>query len=1015
MMRAISIKEMILLFLRDHLHEQLSLPTGKTPPSIFSQPGITEALGRSKQLVSYGIAALTKEGLIRKRRFYVKETGRFRNFYFLTEMGIQRARELREDIGERVVRVREKEEIKEMRIRDLIEYLRRIAVGQVEQGTSYIIKDERSDKAYEVFRELIKEGYSGLILSDVSPRKIEKKYGIREEIYWFSEVEGENTLRPDRLDSEITRTITSFLRENEKTVILLEGLAYLVQINGFDACVRFLKTLSDAIAQNDGVLLLPLNPVVFDEKEMALLSKYMETYDPKKVISVEINYTNIIRNITPDGFLDIRTILEPRRYVDYSDKRPEIKYFVGRKQELREIKGFLKSKTKVLCVKGIAGIGKTTLLSKFIEDVEMDVFWYRLSEFSTLRGLLTKIADFLSRIERRKLQNYLMGERFVVEEILILLEEELKGCNALFVFDDFHKANKEIVDFFRSLKDLDIKMVVMGRTIPLFYDRRDVAIKKNIREMVLTGLDRESSIKMLKHRKIEKDLDELYHITKGHPLLLELITPETKTEGEEFLKEEIIKKLSPKEKKALEMGSAFRYPFPAKAIMIEDIDHETIDNLVDKSLMQRSGDVYDLHDLIKEIIYNRLSKEQKTRYHKSIAEYFEREQGEGAILEAIYHLLKAEEYEKVSWLIAEKGETLIEKGFLKELDDLIKQIPKNRVSTANWAEILKIRGILSKFLGEWDKALTQLRECIRVSRELENKRLQGECYYHIGEILMNKAEYDKAYKNLQESLQIFEDIEDLRGTAKVNYLLGKSRWRRGKLDDAEEHLQKCLNLAEKIGDERLKAMAYNGLGVVHGHKGECKKALELMMKCLQYFERIDNKYEMVNVQNNIGATYARMNDFRKAIEWYEKCVKTSRDAGIVRGMGYGLANSASNYAKLGEELDKAKEYIDEALDIFNRLGEKRMIGGCYDTYGIIYHKKNEYDKAVECFEKAIKIEEEIESLEFLSEIYRDYARMLADKGDRAKAREMFEKAIACYEKLGNKVKVEEVKKELEGL
>jgi DNA-binding MarR family transcriptional regulator len=243
----LSAKEKLLIYLEDHIDKQLSLRGN--PSGIFSQTGMIESVCLPLNQISMALKNLEKAQLVERKRFHVKETGRFRNFYFLTSEGIQKAKELQEEIGRKKIKIREKEKIREMEISDLIKYLRKTA---------------------------------------------------------------------------------------------------------------------------------------------------------KK--SVEMNYTTIIRSITPEGFLDVRTILEPKKYVDYSEKRPEIKYFFGREKELKEIKCFMKSKiSKILCIKGIAGIGKTTLLSKFLEDVEMNVFWHRFTEFSTLRSLIIKISEFLSKIDRRKL------------------------------------------------------------------------------------------------------------------------------------------------------------------------------------------------------------------------------------------------------------------------------------------------------------------------------------------------------------------------------------------------------------------------------------------------------------------------------------------------------------------------------------------------------------------------------------------------------------------------------------
>lgn len=876
--------DLILLYLYDYIDEQL---TGKHS-ILFSQPCAQENLGLSKSSLSESISSLVKEGLIEERRKYVESTGRYRSFYFLTQKGIIKAKELQEVSGKRRIKVREKDEIKEMSVSDLVKHLKKIARKTVEQGYSYLVKGERPEKVHEV-------------------------------------------------------------------------------------------------------------------------------YEPGKIVPIKIEYTNIIKNITSDGFLDIRAILEPKKYVDYSDRKPEINYFFGRREEIREINDFLKSKSKILCVKGIAGIGKTVLMSKLLEDIKMNVFWHRFIEFSTLRNLFMKTSDFLSKMGRRKIEIYLKGERFEICEMLILLENELKGLNALLVFDDFHKAGKEIVDFFSSFKDLetDVKMIMLGRTIPQFYDRRDIVIKKNIREMVLGGLDKESSLKLLRHRKIEKDLDRLYSLTKGHPLLLELITPGTKAEAEKFIKEEIIGKLKDEEKKALEIGSVFRHPFLSRAL-VNGTSYDIIDVLVDKSLMLRSGEIYDLHDIIREFVYNRLSEYKKTEYHKMAAEYYSTEKGDYALLEAIYHLLRAEKVKGAAEIITEKYDPLISRGFAKELSQLVEQVPKNRVPNSLWAGVLHVKTLTSRSIGKWDEALAQAHKCRILSQQIGNKKLEAESYCQIGEVLLERGEYDKARENIQKALRILESIGAQRGIAKANYWLGKASWFTGELDDAMRYLSDCFDIAKETNDTSMIAKAIMDIGTVHHLRGEYKESLEHYRKSLSIFEKLDDKYEIARAYNNTGATYDAMGEQRKAIEWYEKCINIGRKTGNLRAVGYGLSNAAENYAKLNK-LGKAKECTDDALNIFTRLGEKRLVGACHRNYGIIYHKKKKWDKGAECFEKAIKIASEIEHLEGLSQTYFLYGKMFVDKGDKEKAKKQFEKSIEVYEKLRNEEKVEEVKNELEKL
>ncbi|MEW5760925.1 MAG: tetratricopeptide repeat protein [Candidatus Thermoplasmatota archaeon] len=870
----LSAKEKILVYLEDNIEKQLSLKKSEEQPIIFSQTGIEEAICVSHGLVSEGLASLVYEGLIERKRIHVRDTGRFRTFYFLTSHGILKARELKDRMGKTKIKLREKDEIKEMELSALVEYLKQTA--------------------------------------------------------------------------------------------------------------------------------------------------------KEKQLQTEVNYTNVLREITPDGFLDIRAVLEPRKYIDFSEKKPEHKYFVNRIKELNEINEFMSSKaSKILAIKGIAGIGKTALVLKFIKALKINVFWYRINEWTTLRNILTYLSDFLLRIERGRLKSYLEREQIDLTDIFILLEEELKNTNSLFVFDDVQKSSAEVLQFLSSLKELvekseSIKLIAVGREVPLFYDRKDVVVKKLVQEVSLIGLDKEDGKKILMHKGVEEsELDRLYELTDGHPLLLELISLSTDITAEvsKYLKEEIYLKLDGEEKRALSLASTFRHPFPIRALFADDIDYEVIEKLVDKSLMLRTAesDKYYLHDILREFFYNRLTPKKKIMYHTMAAEFYKQQQGEGAIIEAIYHFLEAKKQEDAAELVIKKGEALIKLGFVKELEQLIAQISMPTISLEHQIEILYITTLIKWYLGDWDSAIAESNKSIEICKKIDNKYFEAKSYCKIGEILVGRAKYDDAVEYLKKALQKSEEINYAPGIGTARYWLGKASIVVGKLDEAVKHLEACLNISEKFGDERLKAMAYNDFGNVCDFKGESEKALELKMRSLQYFERTDDKYELARTYNNIGTAYEGMKDYRKAIEWYEKCIKIGRDMGIIRAIAYGLTNIATCYCKLGEEFEKAMQYTDEAVMISKKLGERRITGYCNANYGVYYHKKKDWVKAKEMFEESMKIGVEVECLELLSYVHRCYAKMLIDKGDKEKAIEEFKESISFYEKLGNKLLVEEVKKELEKL
>ncbi|MEW6070186.1 MAG: DUF835 domain-containing protein [Candidatus Thermoplasmatota archaeon] len=875
-----------MLYLVDFIDQQLGVKG--TAPVIFSSVGIGEALTLALPRISESVKSLIADGLIEKKRYYVPETGRFRDFYLLLPKGIQKATELQEKIGEEKIKVREKDEAKEMKISALLDYLKKIAKKPIEQGYSYIIKGEKTDKAYDVFKGLIKEGYKGIVISEAFPQKIREEYKIKEDIYWLSEVEGEKVLRPDRLYFELMKTISNFLKESKKPVIILEGFEYLSEINGFNTCMRWIKAVNDAVAKNNGVLILPINPAVFDEKELTLLLQSMGIYELEERVPVEINYTNIIKNITPEGLLDVRTMLEPKKYVDYSDRTPEVKYFVGREEELKELKDFMSSMSRILCIKGIAGIGKTTLLSKFLEGVKMNIFWHRFYEFSTLKNLFTKLAEFLSKMNRNKLTNYLDGGRIEVEEILIILEDELRGSNSLFVFDDVQKASKELVDFFSSFKDMesDVKTILLGREIPHFYDRRDVVIKKNVREMTLDGLDRESSKKLLRYRKIEKDLDRLYELTRGHPLMLELVTPETSAIARDYINEEIVKKLNNTEKKCLELASVCRMPFPARAIMVEEVSYDVVDSLADASLLQRSGEVYDLHDFLREFLYDRLTESQKMRYHSTIGEYYFKEKTDLARIEGIYHFIKAKYQERGAKIAIENGTNLINKGYLGEFMSVLEQFDKKSIGAEDWANILTFKGKILTLFAKWDEALSHYITCLDFISKYNLRgsmitKLKTSIYDDIGKIYCEKGNYKMALEYHLMNLTLVKRLGDEWKTAKAYHSLGDVCYRKGELDKALRFYDKCLAISKKLRDEQEIGIVNRDYGIIYRLKKEWDKSIEHFKASIRSMEELKMPYELAKSYYEYGLTCLNMGEREEASNYLKRAMEIFEKLGAI--------------------------------------------------------------------------------------------------------------------------------------
>ncbi|MGM0510350.1 MAG: DUF835 domain-containing protein [Thermoplasmatota archaeon] len=144
------------------------------------------------------------------------------------------------------------------------------------EGYNYLLLEDEGNETYSVFSKFVEEGAKGMVITTNLPEKVEEKYGIRNsKIMWISDHSSErySVLNPQRLDFEITRAIKNFADENERAVILLDGLEYLVVENGFEKVSKFIKKATDMVSVNASTLLVHVNPNSFAKSELSILKK----------------------------------------------------------------------------------------------------------------------------------------------------------------------------------------------------------------------------------------------------------------------------------------------------------------------------------------------------------------------------------------------------------------------------------------------------------------------------------------------------------------------------------------------------------------------------------------------------------------------------------------------------------------------------------------------------------------------------------------------------------------------
>jgi chromosomal replication initiator protein DnaA len=150
-------------------------------------------------------------------------------------------------------------------------------INELTPGRSYLIEEERPAEAFRLFARFLGGGGSGLVITRTNPKRVRQAYDLpAERILWLTDREGsaEETIAPTL--ERIVYEIEDFMSKGPRGGVLLDGIEYLVSNNSFDAVLKFVRRLLDAISESHYAFIISLGPATLKDQELKVLERDMD-------------------------------------------------------------------------------------------------------------------------------------------------------------------------------------------------------------------------------------------------------------------------------------------------------------------------------------------------------------------------------------------------------------------------------------------------------------------------------------------------------------------------------------------------------------------------------------------------------------------------------------------------------------------------------------------------------------------------------------------------------------------
>jgi ATP/maltotriose-dependent transcriptional regulator MalT len=549
-----------------------------------------------------------------------------------------------------------------------------------------------------------------------------------------------------------------------------------------------------------------------------------------------------------------------------------------RDREIAQLAGLLaavpSSGGKVVLVRGEAGIGKTALVSEFVESHADGAHVH----FGFCDDLLTPqpLAPFwdVSREVTSLAESLEKGDRLAVMAVLLeLLSRGLRPT--VLVIEDTQWADEVTLDAIRYLgrRIAETKglLVLTYRDGEVDYDHplRQVIGElppKSLTRIKLEGLSPRAVADLV--RDDDLDLDEILALTDGNPLFVTEVIA-SGVEGVPMSVQDSVLaragRLSPGARRVLELVSVV--PGGAERSLIETIVEPTAEQLVEcarQELLRIEEDTVSFHhELTRRAVESALSPQERRRLNKEVLTAL----GDAAELpRLVHHAREADDVESIvkfapmaaRWAMA-AGSHREAVAHFRVLDPHMDRIPiaERAAILDDWAR--------SEFYMDNVEVFDVLARAIGLRRATGDQLALARLLVfavRVYEIYARPDSADEAAKELRSVLEGYPESAEL---ALATSQLGWLAMMRGENEAAIEFANRALVLAEAAGEELAVISAFNSKGTVLAFGGD-PEGFKLLEEARSLAELSGNHFEEIRALINMGAAAGDLRDVERSGE-----------------------------------------------------------------------------------------------------------------------------------------------------
>lgn len=687
---------------------------------------------------------------------------------------------------------------------------------------------------------------------------------------------------------------------------------------------------------------------------------------------------------------------------------------------LSQILRFLNSSDNVFVLNGFMGAGKTYVADCILDFINEDVLIFRNSYQEAINLddiLLSMFKDFSiyhseNKIVLPKIESNIFSEK---------INAYIKYCDVpmLFIFDSFEinmrsmDTQKDILDFINYLSHFaKVKIIICSRS----FKQTDLISMDSSVSCALKSLSNDEMYEYLEINKIKGskyECEELYKVTRGHYLLLELSSliiqilnisltiflSEYKKSSKnflEFLVSRLLSVSSDKFIKLLLLLSAIRHGVCSSFLVNQRFATEDeIDFLIQKHVIAEKFGKYYLKDYFKSEFIKSINVETRLKIHKYLVDVYEAE-------------LPLKPFDRELFLsrLTMRQEIAFHNKRIETISEEMERMGKPKLAEKQgltYVSYSKSSGYETPINNKTSSA----KRYVKNIKPRQNKNTRFELSNEDSKLLnltSSKDEITKqfeAFSNVVPTEETIKpvNIQDMVPDSLDDYLVIAQNYEESfNFADAILYYKKALTYTNDEMFLIKEPIIYTKLALCYRKIQNTDEAINLYEKVYQlYFETEQDKANEILL--NIAQIYSETYKFDKAKEVYKRILYSPN--GISSEMVVKVYLSLSELEDSNLDVEAAIMYMKMALTTAEKLLNTALLCECYFKYALLLDDTNNIDLAMKYYLRCVQTSNNPNENQYLASSYSNLAAISEDSKNLSAAKMYYELAIEADKAVDN--------------